>query len=569
MDLTRTIFSILLAVSLLTGHWRPAEPGSPTPQPDPFSDRYPAELMVENRDDYQFLLENLYDVDTVQPLDPAQKMPTTTEEFMPLRVVAYINPAEASLLQNAGLTATPIVNESRVAASLYAPGSNQPGSWPSYETYVDRWQALADAHPEIVRMMNIGTSVQGRVIWCLKVTDHPDLQENEPEVKFSAAIHGDETTGIELISRLAELLVNGYGSDTRLTGLVDNLETWLCPIHNPDGYVATSRYNAHGEDLNRIFPDPVTNPVDTIAGNEPENIAFMQLGYANRFSLGINYHGGELVVNYPWDSKPLNQPYDAPDNDLFYDLSVGYANLNPAILHGDFTNGVTVGWEWYTVRGGMQDWAYNWRDELHVTIEVSDVKAPNFSLMNDFLNDNREAMLVWMEQALTGVTGLVTDEKSGLPLDAQITIEENNRTQRTDADAGDYHRPLLPGEYHLMAGSACHLLETATITVPAEGAVVQNFELQPTAISGVLIDQTTGAPVSGVIRVLGSVGEVLSDPLTGAYEVSLCPGTYTLQVEAVGYQTLERQITLDSLLVENFTLTTASELKIYLPTILN
>jgi len=525
--------------------------------------------MVENRDDYQFLLENLYDVDTVQPLDPAQKMPTTTEEFMPLRVVAYINPAEASLLQNAGLTATPIVNESRVAASLYAPGSDQPGSWPSYETYVALWQALADARPEIVRMMNIGTSVQGRVIWCLKVTDHPDLQENEPEVKFSAAIHGDETTGIELISRLAELLVNGYGSDTRLTGLVDSLETWLCPIHNPDGYVATSRYNAHGEDLNRIFPDPVTNPVDTIAGNEPENIAFMQLGYANRFSLGINYHGGELVVNYPWDSKPLNQPYDAPDNDLFYDLSVGYANLNPAILHGDFTNGVTVGWEWYTVRGGMQDWAYNWRDELHVTIEVSDVKAPNFSLMNDFWNDNREAMLVWMEQALTGVTGLVTDEKSGLPLDAQITIEENNRTQRTDADAGDYHRPLLPGEYHLMAGSACHLLETATITVPAEGAVVQNFELQPTAISGVLIDQTTGAPVSGVVRVLGSVGEVLSDPSTGAYEVSLCPGTYTLQVEAVGYQTLERQITLESLLVENFTLTTASELKIYLPTILN
>jgi len=170
---------------------------------------------------------------------------------------------------------------------------------------------------------------------------------------------------------------------------------------------------------------------------------------------------------------------------------------------------------------------------------------------------------------LTGVTGLVTDEKSGLPLDAQITIEENNRTQRTDADAGDYHRPLLPGEYHLMAGSACHLLETATITVPAEGAVVQNFELQPTAISGVLIDQTTGAPVSGVVRILGSVGEVLSDPSTGAYEVSLCPGTYTLQVEAVGYQTLERQITLESLLVENFTLTTASELKIYLPTILN
>ena len=65
------------------------------------------------------MLDNLYDVDTVQPLDPARKMPTPAEEFIPLRVVAYINPAEASLLQITGLTATPIVNESWVAANLY------------------------------------------------------------------------------------------------------------------------------------------------------------------------------------------------------------------------------------------------------------------------------------------------------------------------------------------------------------------------------------------------------------------------------------------------------------------
>lgn len=418
-------------------------------------------------------------------------------------------------------------------------------------------------------MMNIGSSVQGRVIWCLKITDNPDLQENEPEVKFSAAIHGDETTGIELISRLAELLVNGYGTDTRLTGLVDNLETWLCPIHNPDGYVATSRYNAHGEDLNRIFPDPVTNPVDTTIGNEPENIAFMQLGYANRFSLGINYHGGELVVNYPWDSKPLSQPYLAPDTDLFYDLSTGYANLNPAILHGGFTNGVTVGWEWYIVRGGMQDWAYNWRDELHVTIEVSDVKAPNFSLMDGYWDDNHEAMLVWMGRALTGVAGLVIDEATGLPINAQVTIGETNKSLRTDAEVGDYHRPLLPGVHTLTASAICHLSEMASITVPVEGQVIQDFTLQPTGIRGVVLDQGTGSPLAGVIRILDGGGEVLNDPTTGMYEISLCPGTYILQVEAPGFQTVERVVTLESLLVEDFELNSLGSSKIYLPTILN
>jgi hypothetical protein len=566
MDWNRTIFSLLLAVSLLTGNWRPVEPASPTPQPDPFSDRYPVEIVVDNRHDYQYVLDHLYDVDTVQTLDPTRIL-ATGEEFKPLRVVAYINPVEAGLLQRAGLSATPIVNESRVAASLYGPGLDAPNTWPTYETFVARWQALADAHPEIVQMNNIGSSVQGRSIWCLKITDNPNLQENEPEVKFSAAIHGDEATGIELTTRLAELLVTGYGSDPRVTGLVDNLETWLCPIHNPDGYVNSSRYNANGKDLNRNFPDPVSDPVDTIAGREIENVAFMQLGYANRFRLGINYHGGASVVNYPLDSKPLSPPYYAPDNDLFHDLSIDYASLNPTILHGGFTDGVTVGWEWYIITGGMQDWAYNWRDELHVTIEVSSVKKPAFTDMDAYWGDNQEAMLVWMERALTGAAGLVTDAATGLPLDAVIKTSDNLKTIRTDPEVGDYHRLLLPGVYTLTATASCHVSANAEVIVPNGGQVMQDFNLQPTGISGDLSDSISGTGIAGTVSIVETGQVVASDPATGAYSISLCPGQYTLQVVAEGYESIERHVTLADLLVEDFSLTGVNLLKIYLPVI--
>lgn len=569
MNWVRNLLSIWMSFSVLAGYWQQPESQPPLPQPEPFSDRYPAEILVNTRQDYDWVLANIYDVDNVQPIDPAIKLPLSAIEFTPLRVIAYINPAEAELLSSAGLEFSPIVNESRLAAQLYGPGTDQPGSWPSYETYVARWQGLATAHPEIVRMIQIGSSVQDRAIWCLKVTDNPDLQENEPEVKFSAAIHGDETTGIELTTRLAELLASNYGTDLRLASLVNNLETWICPIHNPDGYVSTSRYNAHGYDLNRIFPDPVTDPVDTTDGQEPENVAFMQLGYANRFSLGINYHGGELVVNYPWDSKPAAPPYYAPDNDLFYSLSRRYADLNPDILGGTFTDGVTVGWEWYVVRGGFQDWAYNWRDELHVTIEVSSVKAPNFSLMDGYWNNNREAMLVWMEQALTGVQGLVTDSVSGMPLDASLTIHENNRTLKTDPDAGDYHRPLLPGSYNLTAASACHISQTVLLTVPESGAIEQNFSLQPTGVSGLVLDLFTHEPVSAVVRILAGSSETNSDLLTGEYVLPLCPGEFTLQVEAPGYQTQERDVSLADMLVEDFYLVPEASSQIFLPAIVS
>ena len=80
-------------------------------------------------------------------------------------------------------------------------------------------------------------------------------------------------------------------------------EIWLCPIYNPDGYVAGSRYNAHGTDLNRDYPDPIIDPIDDPAGREPETQAFMYFGYGHRFVQGANYHGGALVVNYPWDAE--------------------------------------------------------------------------------------------------------------------------------------------------------------------------------------------------------------------------------------------------------------------------
>lgn len=569
MEWTRSLFSLLLALSVWAGSGHLPVANLPLPQPDPFSDRYPAEILVDNPGDYQFVIAHLYDVDRVHPQEAGRKMPTPGEGFIPLRVIAYIDPVEAELLSRAGLTATPIPNESRLAASLYGPGLNTAVTWPTYDAYVIRWQGIAAAYPNITRLVQIGSSVQGRAMWCLKITDNPDLQEIEPEVKFSGAIHGDETTGTELTTRLAELLVGGYGSDPRLTGLVNDLETWICPIHNPDGYANSSRYNANGEDLNRIFPDPITNPLDTTLGQEPENAAFMQLGYDNRFRLGINYHGGALVVNYPLDSIPYSPPYYAPDNDLLRELSRAYANLNPTILAGGFEDGVTVGWEWYIVRGGMQDWAYHWRDELHVTIEVSQTKKPSFTALDDYWNDNREAMLVWMEQALTGVVGVVSDEKTGLPLDATVTVAETNKTLRTDADAGDYHRPLLPGVHTLTAAATCHLPQEVQITVPAVGAAVQNFALQPTGVSGVLRDQATGLPVDGVVRILDAIGEAFSAADSGEYDLSVCPGTYTLQVEAVGYEMQEKVVTVGSRLVVNFDLVSLPLLNIYLPAILN
>jgi carboxypeptidase D len=459
----------------------------PTPEPYPFSDRYPAQVSLASPADLQTLYRLGIDLDGV-----ASGIATV-----------YVSPAEAAALAGAGLVAIPIPNDGLRNFVAYGPGSDAPNAWPTYNQYVARMQALEAAHPNLVDLIQMGTTVQGRLMYCMKVTDNPALEENEPEFKYSSTMHGDETTGAELTMRLAELLATSYGSDPALTTLVDNLETWLCPISNPDGYVAGSRWNAHGEDLNRNFPDRFTDPVDDPAGREPETQAYMYLGYAHRFVMGANYHGGAQVLNYPWDAvaapgDPIVPDY-APDDQLFYDFGTGYTIRNPMLWNGGFPEGVTRGWEWYQIWGGMQDWAYYWRGEHHVTIEVSNTKNPPFEQMDYYWDNNEEAMLWWLEQALSGLHGRVLDARDSAPLDTSVNISglSDPVFARTDPDAGDYHRVISPGSYTLNVSVAGYLPQSANVTVVAGQPSVQDFYLcpqSPWTVSGTVTDLASGLP---------------------------------------------------------------------------
>lgn len=459
------------------------------PEPYPFSDRYPAVVYLATLDSFEALRSQ--DID-FEGLRTADGIPISmTDDFQPSLATIYISPEEAIQLENIGLNVIPIANEGLRSFYEFGPGSKAPDAWPTFEEFVTRMQSLEATYPTLVNLVSIGYSVQARDIWCLTISDNISVDENEPEFKYTSSMHGDETTGIEMTLRLAELLLQNYGVDPDLTELVNEIEIWLCPIHNPDGYVNGSRYNAHGIDLNREFPDRFTDPVDDPAGHEPENQAFMYLGYAQRFVMGANYHGGELVFNYPWDAvvppyEPIIADY-APDDQLFHDLGLGYTTLNPMIYNGDFDEGLTRGWEWYQIWGGMQDWAYFWRGEHHVTIEVSISKMPSYQYMDTYWDNNRDAMLWWMKASLTGIRGRVLDAQDGSPLDASIVIEgmEFPNFARTDPDIGDYHRVIAPGIYTLIASASGYQSQSYTVDVTSGNATVHDFFLGPlTDLSG-------------------------------------------------------------------------------------
>jgi hypothetical protein len=539
-----------------------------------FSDRYPVQIAVGNLDQVRALDKFAIDVDGVNLSDGPDR---------PGTVSAYVNEGEQAALQSVGYAVTQVPNQAKEmweqvyrqweAAGALDPATVRPNKsavwdrWYSYAELTTELQQFAADNPSLVQLITIGNSVQGRPIWFVKISDNVTVEENEPEFKFSSSLHGDEVTGMELTRRMMHYLIDNYATDPAVANLVNNAELWFCPHSNPDGFTAGTRYNAHGVDLNRTFPDPGTDPNDTPAGREIEVQNMMNFQYPRNFVLGANYHGGELVMNLPWDYT-LTLP---PDNSLFWQLGTGYSILNPPMYANNssgFVHGVTNGAAWYIIHGGLQDWAYNWRNELHITIEVSTTKWPVWSQMDTFWNQNRDSMLWYMNRVIaTGVKGLVTDAVTGLPLEADVNVTQVNKIIKSDLQVGDYHRLLMPGTYTLtFARNGYETLTQTGVAVVDGQMTVRNAALQPSAtyaLTGTVTASDTGSPLSSTIEARRHdngqlVGTTQTEPGTGYYSLTLASALYDVKAVASGYMPLTQPVTLTGAAVLDFVLTPAS-----------
>jgi len=343
------------------------------------------------------------------------------------------------------------------AGAVVGDDPGEPHVLRDYRTHAEIEQILADAeanYPDIARKVVLGTSVQGRNISAIKISDNVDVQEDEPEFRYISTMHGDEVVGVEMCLMLIDDILTSYGSDSRIDDLVNGTEIWIVPLMNPDGNAVLQRYNANGVDLNRAFPDPYTDPNNTTAGREPEVAAIMNWSWAHSFVLGANFHGGALVVNYPYDNNETQTSgvYTAcPDDDLFIYISELYSQTNTPMWNSpSFFHGITNGTDWYVATGGMQDWGYRYVGSNEVTIELSNVKTPAYSTIPQYWSENQESMLAYMESCHIGVRGVVSDSTNSNPLAATVTVIGNDQDVFTDPDVGDYHRMLLPGTYDLL-----------------------------------------------------------------------------------------------------------------------
>ena len=487
------------------------------------------------------------------------------------RVLAEANPNQLERLRNSRFSWETVERPGAPELATMCPSgweSDPDRSWdcyPSYDQYESLMAGFAADHPTLCRLVDLGATsnqVRPHTLWALKISDNPDLQEIEPETFYASTMHGDETTGFVLMLRLIDELLNGYGSDPEITELVDGLEIWITPNHNPDGtyygsdtsvnaairYYTDANGNANGPDPNRNFPDPEDgqHPDGNPWWTETQHM--MAFAEEHSIVLSANFHGGIEVVNYPWDTWQRRHPDDA----WLIHISRTYADAAQAASPPGYmtalNNGITNGYDWYTTSGCRQDFMTFYHGAREVTIEVSDTKLLPASELEDHWTWNRQSLLGYLAQALEGIHGVVTDP-GGQPLDATIEIvghdtAEDQSVVFTDPDVGDYHRLMLPGSYTVrITASGYETAEFGGVTVPAEGGTILDAVLQPLPTALVTGQITSPDPISPIVGATVDVVGFDLQATTAADGRYTIPGVYAgnrlFRVSADGYGAIE------------------------------
>ncbi|MFD9611384.1 M14 family metallopeptidase [Streptomyces sp. NPDC059083] len=213
-------------------------------------------------------------------------------------------------------------------------------------------QRLA-AYPSIMSRRVIGKTYQGRDIVAIKVSDNVATDENEPEVLFTHHQHAREHLTVEMALYLLRELGAGYGTDPRITSMVNGREIWIVPDLNPDGGeydIASGSYRSWrknrqpnsgssyiGTDLNRNWDfkwgccggSSGTKSSETYRGAAPESAPEVKvvadfvrsrvIGGKQQITAAIDFHTYSELVLWPfgWTTADTTTGMTKDDRDAF------------------------------------------------------------------------------------------------------------------------------------------------------------------------------------------------------------------------------------------------------------
>ncbi len=260
------------------------------------------------------------------------------------------------------------------------------GSMGGHLTYQEMINHLDNMHNQYPGLITVKaplhpvlTTIEGRPVYYVKISDNPTVNEQEPQVLYTAIHHAREPVSMHQLIFFMWYLLENYASDSLIQQLVNNTELYFIPCLNPDGYIYNEttdpqgggmwrknrRLNldgSYGVDLNRNygflwgFDDIGSSPFGpdqtyrgTAPFSEPESQMIRDFVNAHNFRIALNAHTFGNLLIHPWGYLPNHH---TPDSALYLHFGTLLTEQN------GYTSGTanqTVG---YVVNGSSDDWMY-------------------------------------------------------------------------------------------------------------------------------------------------------------------------------------------------------------------
>ncbi|XP_005343947.1 carboxypeptidase B [Microtus ochrogaster] len=346
-------------------------------------------------------LANIKQIDFWKPDSAAQVKPLTTVDFhVKAEDVAAV---EKFLEQNEFHYEVLISNVRNTLEAQF--DSNTRATGHSYTKY-NKWETIeawikevANDNPDLISRKTIGTTFEGRNIHLLKVGK---AKANKPAIFMDCGFHAREWISPAFCQWFVKEAVRTYGQESQMTKLLDELDFYVLPVINIDGYVYTwtkSRMwrktrstkagsSCVGVDPNRNFNagwcevGASRSPCsDTYCGpaaeSEKETKALADFIRQNLSSIKayLTIHSYSQMMLYPY-----SYAYKLPSNNEELNALVKGAAKELASLYGTkYTYGpgaTTI----YLAAGGSDDWAYDQGIKYSFTFELRDTGTYGFLL---------------------------------------------------------------------------------------------------------------------------------------------------------------------------------------------
>lgn len=311
-------------------------------------------------------------------------------------------------------------------------------------------RGYAERFPRYARVHELGRSHGGRPVLAIKISDSPELEEDEPAVLINGAHHGSELLAIEYAMDAVQTLLERV-DEPEVRRAVEGLEIWCVPLVNPDGnwhYMHRSRLSGRkngrdsdgngevdawdGVDLNRNYPfqwgalgelgSRSLAAAGTFRGagpaSEPETNAMMRLARSQRFVAAISFHTLATAILSPYTIDGVMNP----ENDEAWGVATRLANAAPSQPNG---RPYRVRRQLYAVDGTDQDWHRHAHGTVAFIVEGSHHNPREPDVRARAVAATRA---VWTELLATVLTGpgitVHVKDTQQRSVEAEVVIEE-------------------------------------------------------------------------------------------------------------------------------------------------